>query len=218
MSPLDPLLIMIGMGGIAFILYAFTSIKLVKGPARIIATSTLMLLLVLMGNQLLAPSQPEEADQPWFEDLFTNILTPSLTTAQTGWQDVQFEALDLMLSQGLVGDTVPPVAPSQPPIQPSIQPSVQAPVQPSVQAPSPLPPSPILPSPVQPSPVQPTHVQPNQIQPSPQPSPVQPSPVPPSPIPSPVPDFNPNDNQPTPYPDTAPYDSPDQSEPVPAWW
>lgn len=243
MSPLDPLLVVIGMAGVAFMLYAFTTIKLVKGTARTIATSILMLILVLVGNRLLGSSDPGEAEQPWFADPFAdlwppNILQPNLETAQTGFDDILFEAIDLMLSQGL--DAAPPVAPSPPltpspaprqasplpsplpSIQPTIQPTIQPPVQPPTQAqppthapasPTPVNPVPVSPVPVSPvpaSPLQPAPIQP--IQP-----PVQPSPLVPSPIPNPAPK-PPAPSQPTPFPDSDPYNNPDHSEPVPAWW
>lgn len=221
---LEPLLFLIGLAGVAFIIYAFHVMKLLNRTARILAISGLMLLIILFGNRIFALGQVRTVPNqfPFFDN-------PSVSPrAVRGWQETPFIVLELILAEigNLNGGSVPASpSPSLSPSPASPSPAPPTPASPSSPSLSPSP----APSPAQPAP----SPSPTPAQPSPQPSPDpypdrypdslypdNPYPGDPYPVPSPYPTPTPYPDKPA--PDYGPPDEPQPSkprpQPIPGWW
>lgn len=226
---LDPLFLLIGLGGIALMFYAFSTMKVLSRNARLIGISILMAVLILLGNRLLSPDRrsllpdnllprttPEDTiprDSLPYDNLprlnpFERDPGPA-ARLQPGWQDAPYVILELILAELAGADNS-----SETPIIPTPSTPASPPASP---APSPLPasPAPALPSP---------SLSPAPASPSPSPTPPfdysnpefdnSPEQIPARPVdPSPQPRIVPPRRQ---LPPREP--APLPSRPVPAWW
>lgn len=225
----DPLSLLIGVAGIAFIVYAFSTMKVFNRNARLIGISILMAVLILLGNRLLSPDRrallpdnliprttPEETvprdSLPYDTSPWPNPFRRDPDSAprlQPGWEDAPYVILELILGElaGAGNSSETPIIPT--PTTPASPPPSIAPASPTPASPTPA-------------------------SPAPSPRPTQPTPTPASPTPSPTPPFdysNPEfDPSPAPIParptepppqiPSRPYppSRPSRPQPVPAWW
>lgn len=236
----QPLFLLIGILGAAFLIYAFTTMNLLNRTARFLAIGLLVLLSILLGNRVFSSNR----NSPNQLQPFVDRSIPSIDQAQTGWDRTPYLIFERMLSDinNFNSGSNLPVGPSP---SPSISPGLPSTTSPApnnrgeVPSPSPTLPSPNASLPQTPDPNQypdrypdqfPSDQYPNEPDPN-QPEPLQPDPVQP-PAASPVPD-QPYSNLPDSprygdsCPDSAyagdPCPDPDQSnsqqsDPIPAWW
>lgn len=205
MGVLDPLLILIGIAGVAFIVYAFTVIKVFGRNARMLGISLLVLLVILVGDRVLSPgfwelpewipglgnpssrvaaesgwqAIPFEVSILWLSELEELGIEPSLEV-ELGWQEIPSVIADLWLSA--VADAGNSAQIPTSPVPPSPSPASPSPTVPVSPTPSVSPATPVIPAPASPS-IPP--ISPAPVSPSPAPSPIPPSPTPPprAPIP-----------------------------------
>lgn len=165
--------VLIGIAGIAAILYTFIRIRVLRGVGRMFAISLLVLVTILLGNRLLSP------DEFRMPSTLLPAIDSDASVAQTGWQGLPGILLDLLLNSG---NFQSPTAPTTPVPVPSITPT-PAPITPVPSiTPTPAPVSPPV-TPASP-PVTPV---------SPSPAPVSPPATPVLPPPAtPVPSFSPS--------------------------
>lgn len=235
MGVLEPLSILIGIVGVSFIVYAFTTMRLLSRMAGLISIGAIVIVTTLLGHQVFSsefwqsPELLPGLDNPWAK----------VSPAQTGWQDAPYVVFDLLLAElGTVGDStddegiqsgwqelpyvfsillLPEIGNLRDPASPSVPivptpPSPRPTILPTPVTPSPLPsPTPTLVPSISPSPDLPDAAQ--SPFPSPLPSPTFPSPVEPFPSPSPSPSLIPS-----PTPSLTPSPMPSTSPAVPAWW
>lgn len=101
MGVLEPLSILIGIVGVSFIVYAFTTMRLLSRMVGLISIGVIAIVATLLGHQVFSSGSwqsPEflpGLDNPWAK----------VSPAQTGWQDTPYVAFNLLLSElGSAGD------------------------------------------------------------------------------------------------------------------
>lgn len=244
MGILDPLFILIGVAGIAFMIYAFSVMKVFKGNARMLGTGVLVVIVILLGDRLMSPEFWRTPT--WIPDLDLPGINSSdsrVGYAESGWQELPGDIAILWLSElealgieprlnlqsgwqevpAVISNLWPAawaaVESGQPPA--SSNPTVPYPVNPSPSNPvTPIvPPTPVIPAPVIPAPATPVPATPAPATPvpaTPVPAiPASPS-LPPSPL-TPAPPSLPSPLPPRPIEPSPSYPAPSAS-PIPGWW